>query len=88
MDVIMGTLISELGTWDGNDRNNQYYNTKTNEWTGTDESIQTNKKVFNKSGVPLVLMVPDECQSLIQTLEKVEWEKVYMQEVEGRCIVF
>ena len=49
-----------------------------------DKSISNQQRVCSESGVSFVPKVPDECQSLVQSLEKVEWEEVYMQEVEGR----
>jgi hypothetical protein len=43
----------------------------------------TNKECSN-SGVSFVSKVPDKCQSLIQSLEKVEWEKIYIQDAARR----
>ena len=38
--------------------------------------------------VPVVSDVSDECQSLVQSLIKVEWESFIVQEVVGRSVMF
>jgi hypothetical protein len=47
----------------------------TKESDGTDESNPKQPVVCSKCGVMFVPEVPDECQSLIQSLVKVDWEK-------------
>ena len=81
-------LICVLWNWGRKRIKQPKSNTTTNVQLGNKQNLFQTNTSSNETDVPFVPVVPDECLSLVQSLEKVERESLIVKKVLGQRTVF